>query len=117
MLQATQMTQELPPAGASQAMHPTLDMKAELIVNEVAEAMVLHNKPFHKELSWLEYDLTTSRLDFIMEDGDIRDFGLAVDPQLSNYLQNAHQVLMVLVDETSETAKEEGYLPLIIHKD
>lgn len=101
----------------NKAMHPVLDLKAELIVNDRAEAMVLHDKPFDKELSWLEYDLDTSRLEFIMEDGDVRDFGLPVDPQLAKYMQNAHQVLMVLVDEKTKEHEEEGYLPLIIHRD
>ena len=47
------------------------DVKLELVVNEKAEAFVFHNKAFRKKLSWLEYDLDGSRLDFIMNDGDI----------------------------------------------
>ena len=98
-------------------MHPSLGLRAELVVNDRAEAMVLHNMPFDKELSWLEYDLDSSRLEFVMEDGDVRDFGLPVDPLLSKYLQNAYQVLMVLMNEKTHEHSEEGYWPLIIHRD
>ncbi len=91
-------------------------MNAELVVNELAQAMIKHDQPFKEELSWLEYDLDTSKLDFIMEDGDVRNFGIPVDPALAKYLQNAFQVLMVLVDPDSKNVKEGDYYPLIIHR-
>lgn len=93
-----------------------MDMEVELVVNERAEAMVLHDKPFTKSLSWLEYDLDTSKLDFIMNDGDIRNFGIPVDPKLAKYLQNAFQVLMVHMDKKSGEPVEGDFYPLIIHR-
>jgi len=92
------------------------DVKLELVVNEKAEAFVFHNKAFRKRLSWLEYDLDGSRLDFIMNDGDIRNFGIAVDPRLSKHLQNAFQVLLVQMDEKTGQPVEGEYFPLIIHR-
>lgn len=100
----------------NKGMHPGLQLKAELVVNDRAEAMVLHDKPFEKDLSWLEYDLDSGRLEFIMEDGDIRDFGFSVDPKLEKYLQNAYHVLMVRMDAASGEYEEEESLPLIIHR-
>ena len=91
-------------------------LKVELVVNNKAEAIIFHNKPFKKTPSWLEYDLDDSRLDFIMNDGDIRDFGIPVDPDLSKYMQNAFQVLMVLRDEDTGEPEEGIYFPLIIHR-
>jgi hypothetical protein len=92
------------------------DVKVELVVNEMAEAIVFHNKPFDKELSWLEFDLDENRLDFVMNDGDLRTYGIAVNPELSKYMQNAFQVLMVLMDENSGDPEEGQYFPLIIHR-
>jgi hypothetical protein len=91
------------------------DLKVELVVNEKAEATIFYNMPFKKTPSWFEYDLDDSRLDFIMNDGDVRDFGVPVDPSLNKYLQNAFQILMVLKGDKEEE-QSEGYLPLIIHR-
>jgi hypothetical protein len=92
------------------------DVKVELFVNDKAEAFVFHNKAFRKKISWLEFDLDGSKLDFIMNDGDIRNFGIPVDPRLSKHLQNAFQVLMVLMDEKTGQPIEGDYYPLIIHR-
>ena len=92
------------------------DVEVELVVNERAEAMIMHSKPFSKKLSWLEDDLDTNKLDLIMNDGDIRDFGIPVHPNLAKYLQNAFQVLMVLMDEKTGEPEEGDYFPLIIHR-
>ena len=67
-------------------------LQAELFVNDRAEAMIKYSQPFDQELSWLEYDLDSSKLDFVMEDGDIRNFGIPVEPGLAKYLQNAPAV-------------------------
>jgi len=96
--------------------HPEEGMKVELIVNEVAEAFVYHDGPFKKDLSWLEYDLDSHRLDFIMDDGDMRNFGIPVNPQLEKYLQNSFQVLVVQMDMLEKKEVTKNYYPLIIHR-
>lgn len=92
------------------------DMKVELAINERAEAIVFHNKPFAKTLSWLEFDLDDKRLDFIMDDGDVRNFGIPVHPDLSKHMQNAFQILMVQMDDQKGEPIEGDYFPLIIHR-
>ncbi len=92
------------------------DMKVELAVNDRAEAIIFHNKPFTKDLSWLEFDLDSSRLTFIMNNGEIRDFGIPIRPELGRYMQNTFQVLMVLMDEKAGEPVEGGYIPLMIHR-
>ena len=92
------------------------DISIELVVNERAEAFVFHNRKCRKKLSWLEYDLDSNRLDFIMNDGDIRNFGIPVDPKMNKYLQNAFQVLLVEMDEKTGEPVEGDYYPLIIHR-
>lgn len=98
-------------------MHPKLGVHAELLINERAQAFVLHDKPFNDEISWFEFHLDTNRLEFIMEDGDIRDFGMSIDPNLSKYLQNAYVILTVMVDANTGEYTEEEHYPLIIHRD
>ncbi len=92
------------------------DVKIELVVNDRAEAIVFHNKPFKQQLSWVEFNLDTNKLDLVMDDGDAQSYAIAVDPKLTKYMQNAFQVLMVLMDE--HTGEPEGgvYFPLILHK-
>ena len=94
-----------------------MDMKVEFAINDRAEAIIFHNKPFTKSLSWLEFDMNDNRLDFVLEDGDIRNFGIPVDPSLAKHMQNAFQVLMVLSDEKTGDPIEGDYMPLILHKD
>lgn len=92
------------------------DLEVELVVNDRAEATLFHNMPFKATPSWFEYDLDDSRLDFIMNEGDIRSFGIPVDPDLNKYMQNAYQVLVVLKDKETSEPEEGSYLPLIIHR-
>ena len=91
------------------------NVRVELMVTNTAEAILIHDKPFTKELSWLEYDITDGQLMLIMEDGDTRDFGLPIEPRLGKYLQNSYQVQIVEMPAVDGEAVEHGYLPLIIH--
>ena len=91
-------------------------MKVELVITDKAEAYIFHNKPFTTQISWVEYDLDTSKLDFVMNDGDQRNFGLLVKKDMSKYLQNAYQILVVLTDEQSGEPVEGEYFPIIIHR-
>jgi hypothetical protein len=88
----------------------------ELAINDRAEAIVFHNKPFVKDLSWVEFDLDTGQLTFVMDSGDIRDFMIPVKPELFRHMQNAFQVLFVLMDEQTGEPVEGGYIPLILHR-
>ncbi|MCK6418686.1 MAG: hypothetical protein L6Q57_07105 [Alphaproteobacteria bacterium] len=87
----------------------------EVAVNERGRVVVFHNLPFRNDVSWFEFDLGTNRLDFILDDGDVRNAGLPLGKDVAKYMQNAHQIQMVLLDDQGE-AKEGNYVPLIIHK-
>jgi len=110
------MSKETPAAAMTEDARADADVKVELVVNDRAEAFIFHNKPFRKRLSWLEYDLDSHRLDFIMNDGDVRNFGIPVNPQFGKYLQNSFQVLLVQLDEGTGQPLGGNYFPLIIHK-
>lgn len=92
------------------------DVKVELVINDRAEAFIFHNKPFKRQISWIEFDLDTNKLNFVMNDGDMRNFSLVVKKDMSKYLQNAYQILTVLTDEQSGEPVEGEYFPIIIHR-
>ena len=89
----------------------------EVAIKEDGKIVLFHNKVFKNELSWLEFDLGTNELDFILDDGDIRDIGLPLKQDVAKHMQNSHQILMVLLDDKTGEAKEGNYIPLIIRKD
>ena len=106
------MTYE-PQAQMKKGKHPDLDMEVDIYVHEMGDINIFHTKKFQKDLSWIEYDLNEARIDFIMEDGDLRNFGIPVDASVGPYLQNTHLISVVFRDEL--TAIEEQFIPLIVH--
>jgi len=87
----------------------------EVAVKEDGRCAIFHDKPFRNDLSWLEFDLDTYKLDFVLDGGDIRNVGMPLSKDVSKNMQNSHQVLMVLMDDTTGTPKEGFYVPLILH--
>lgn len=88
----------------------------EVAVNEKGKVVLFHNRPFKHDIAWFEFDLGTNKLDFVLDDGDIRDAGLPLGQDVAKYMQNSHQILMVLLNDETGEAKEGNYIPLIIHK-
>lgn len=95
--------------------HPDFDMELYYAMDTNCTVYVYHNRPFQKELSWLEYNLDTDSLDFIMDDGDIRNFGIAVDKSYGAYLQNNHCVAVILQNAEGQPVSGES-VPLIVHR-
>ena len=90
-------------------------LEIDVAIKEDGRCVVFHNKPFKDDVSWFEFNLETNKLDFILEDGDIRDIGLPLSQGVVKHMQNSHQILMVLLDDDTGEAKEGHYVPLIIH--
>ncbi len=88
----------------------------EIGVNNEGRVVVFHDKRFKKELSWFEYEISSSKLDFILDDGQIRDAGMKIAPQISKHMQNSYQILTVFMDNNTGEAIEGRYVPLIIHR-
>ena len=88
----------------------------EVAVNEKGKVVLFHNRPFKHDIAWFEFDLGTNKLDFVLDDGDIRDAGLPLGRDVAKYMQNSHQILMVLLNDDTGEAKEGNYIPLIIHR-
>lgn len=91
-------------------------LEIEVFVKDDGKCVIFHNKAFKNQVSWLEFDLGTYKLDFVLDNGDVRDVGLPLPQTLSKNMQNSHQVLMVLMDEETGLAKEGTYIPLILHR-
>lgn len=110
------MTKKAPPAvpAYSEATDPTFHV--EIAVNDEGRVVVYHNKEFQKKLSWLEFDLASNKLDFVTDDGDLRDFGMPVDPRLAKNMQNTYQVEMVLMNMKEKKREKTEYCPLIVHR-
>jgi len=88
----------------------------EIAVNDVGKVVLFHNRVFKADISWFEFDLDTLKLTFVLDDGEIRDAGFYATKAMAKYMQNSHQILMVLLDDDTGEAKEGNYIPLIIHK-
>lgn len=92
------------------------NFEIEVAVKDDGRVAIFHNMPFKKELSWLEFDLGSRELNFVLNNGDIRSADVPLAPTLSKNMQNSHQVLMILLDNNSGEAKQGFYIPLIIHR-
>ena len=88
----------------------------EVAVNPIGKVIVYHDKVFKGDIAWFEFDLETNKLDFIMEDGDVRDIGMSLHEKLAKNMHNSHQVQLVLIDKETKEEKESQYVPLIIHQ-
>lgn len=90
-------------------------LEIEVAIKEDGKVVVFHNRPFKEQITWFEFDLRTNKLDFVLNDGDIRDVGVPLHGAVSKHMQNSYQILMVLMDNDTGEATEGQYVPLIIH--
>jgi hypothetical protein len=88
----------------------------EVAVMTDGRVVVFRSHPFKNDVSWFEFDLTTNKLDFVLDDGESRDIGLPLTKDVAKYMQNAHQILMVLMDPETGEPRDGTYIPLVIHR-
>ena len=88
----------------------------EVAVRDDGKCAVFYNKPCRRSISWLEFDLDTYRLDFVLDNGEVRNAGMDLTGDMAKNMHNTHQMLMVLMDDRTGGAKEGTYVPLILHK-
>lgn len=120
MNQTPNQSQNRPPVGTLIDFVTGVDadnrLNVEVTVNDQGKVVVFHNRPFKREVSWFEFDLSNSKLDFIMDGGEIRGAGMPLADGMAKYMHNTHQVLMVYIDAKTGEAVEGNYKPLIIHR-
>ncbi len=88
----------------------------EVAVKHDGRIAIFHTLPFKKAISWFEFDMNDNRLDFIFEDGDIRDIGLPLKQDVAKHMQNSHQILTVLINPKTREEVVGPYVPLILHR-
>ena len=117
---ATPSTPNRPPLGKLidfvEGYDPVRGLDLEVTIKQDGRVVVFHSLPFTKDVSWFEFDLSTNKLDFIMDGGDIRNIGIALKQDIARHMQNSHQILMVLMDAETGQPKEGFYIPLVIHR-
>ena len=91
-------------------------LEIEVAIKEDGKVVVFHNRSFKKDIAWFEFDLETNKLDFVLDDGQIRDVGVPLHQVVAKHMQNSHQILTVLMDNDTGDATEGNYVPLIIHR-
>ena len=93
--------------------HNVVDIEAFLLLDNPNDAFIFHEHPFDNELSWLEYDAQTARIDFIMQDGALRNFGTPVADHMKEYLNHMHSVCVARTNNGVVISEQD--VPLIIH--
>ncbi len=89
----------------------------QVAIKENGLVIVFHSHPFKAPLAWFEFNLSTNKLDFVLDDGNLRDLGLPLPKTIAKHMQNAHQILMIQMDPKTGESQGGLYVPLIIHRD
>lgn len=89
------------------------EIKVELLVNARGELTILHDRKFPYAVRRVECNLDDGTLNFVVDGGFKKDFGIPLAPELRQYLrEDCREVLMIHMDETTGEPLEGGYLPL-----
>ncbi|MCC7305480.1 MAG: hypothetical protein IT558_04380 [Alphaproteobacteria bacterium] len=120
MNEATEPKPDRPPVGNLTDFvigdDPNDRLDIQVAVKHDGGVVMFHTHKFKKPVSWFEFDLATNRLDFILDNGDVRDVGMPLPQRISKYMQNTYQILMVWMDPKTGDAKEGDYVPVVIHR-
>ncbi len=82
--------------------------------SDTGNLYIAQDRPFSSgTLSWIEFDKDNNQLNFIMDDGDIRDFGISVNPDFASILSDYKNIPIALVKNSLFVDGAE--FPLIIH--
>ncbi|MEM7679738.1 MAG: hypothetical protein AAF182_01880 [Pseudomonadota bacterium] len=111
---------ERPPTGSLidfvEGVNKENPLDLEVSVDDRGRVIIFYDKKFTEDVSWFEYEVSESKLNFILGEGEIRDIGLPLAPAISKHMQNSHQILMVHIDDETGEAHKGDYIPLIIHQ-
>lgn len=94
--------------------HPDMDIELDMCVDKDETVCVLYDKPFVKELSWIEYDIQNASIDFVMDDGDIRNYGMPVPPSVQPYMHGKSSI--AFVKREGRELLDEMEIPLIVRE-
>ena len=90
-------------------------VKIELVVNDRSEAFVFHSRPFPTPVERIEFNTSTRRLAFVLQNGVATEFGINVSPSFTKYLESASRVLMVRMSDKTGEPLGGDYYPLLVY--
>lgn len=93
---------------------PDMRFDMEVSIKQSGRVIVFHSHAFTESVAFIEYDLSTCKMAFMMEDGARLDVGIALNESVAAHMHNAHQILMVLLDPETGEAKRGAYVPVIL---
>ncbi len=85
-------------------------------IRQSGKVIVFHNRPLKEDIAWFEYHLGTKKLFFVIEDGTMHDIGMPLSQEVSNNMQNAHQIMMIYINADTGEGVTGSYSPLILHQ-
>ncbi|MBU6234563.1 MAG: hypothetical protein KGQ41_01850 [Alphaproteobacteria bacterium] len=95
------------------AQNPDADIAIYVFVSDNRDICFFHDKPFSKTLSWLEYNPDRNMIEFVMEDGDVKDFGVPLpDKYRADVVASKNCYVIQQDPETKKVIKGKD-LPLI----
>lgn len=94
--------------------HPDYEMEIYLMKGDKDDLYVIQDRPFAAgNLSWIEYDVETQLMHFIMDDGDLRDFGIEIDIAFAPNLKDQTSLPIALIQNSLFI--DGAQFPLIVH--
>ena len=85
-------------------------------IRQSGKVIIFHNRPLNEDIAWFEFHLGTKKLFFVIEDGTMHDIGMPLSQDVSNNMQNAHQIMMIYIDAETGEGVTGSYSPLILHQ-
>lgn len=80
--------------------NPDFDINVYAVLGQNDQVTLVHDAPFQKTLSWVEYHAKTHAIRFVMEDGDARDFGIALTPDFQEFLVGCDTIAVAEINGT-----------------
>lgn len=88
--------------------------EVELSIREYNQIVFFHSHAFSIKAALFEFDLTQRILTLVFEEGSRQVIGKPLPETVPAQMQNAHQILMVLIDPRTGEIKNGHYVPLIL---
>lgn len=74
-------------------------MKIDILVNEKSQVYFCYDRPLPDLVLWIEYDLDTGSLTFVLRGGRVVDYGELIIPEVRTYLKKADTAFLVYMKD------------------
>lgn len=94
--------------------NPDSDLAITVFVASQGELCFFHDKPFSKPISWLEYNPDTNIIEFMTEDGEVRNFGIPLPEKYKPAVANAKTAYVIHKNPETKKVVSGKDVPLVI---